>query len=275
MPTIIVCTNFSETSRNALSYTCSLITNKANKEEINILLLHIYTIPANYSADGIALATINNALFYAEEDLQEELEWVHEEYPHLNVKAKVTTGTLLYGITTESEEAKATLVVLGTGGNYGELWSWDSDILHILRDLPVPVLTIPPTVSFKSLQKIAFACNLKIINQSTPFNILKNLVRFTEAKLHVVFVISRQLDRGSIEAINQIMVHTQLNDIEPIYHTLYEKEIVNAIGRFIEENKIQLLLVMPKKHGVWESLFHKSFTKELSRLNLLPIMALH
>jgi hypothetical protein len=275
MPTIIVCTNFSQTSRNALAYACSLIKNKADKEEISIVLLNVFTIPANYSGDGIVLATINNALDDAEIELHNELEWVQEEYPGLNVIGKVATGRLLVGLKNEIDEMQASLVILGAGGHYGDLWSWDSDILNLLRELPVPVLTIPPDVTFKPLQNIAFACNLKNINSKTPFTTLLNIIRFTESRLHVIYVTASELKSGSAEAGNEEIVSNHLKDINPVYHTIVESRVVQAIGRFVEENQIQLLLVMPKRYGLWESLFHKSFTKELARLNHLPIMALH
>ena len=275
MPTIIVCTNFSETSRNALAYTCSMINSKPAAEKADILLLHVFTIPANYSGDGIALVTINNGLDYAEEDLRTELEWIHEEYPEINVIGKITTGRLLAGVQEQIEEMRASLVILGTGGNYGDLWSWDAEILNALRELTVPVLTIPPNLNFSTLQNIAFACNLKNINQYTPFNTLKTLINFTEAKLHVVYVTEYEIKPGSVEAKSEQLVREKLKEFNPVYHILYESKVVGAIGKFVEEKGIQLLLVMPRRHGVWESLFHKSHTKELARLNRLPIMALH
>lgn len=275
MPTIIVCTNFSETSRNALSYSCSLISKKADKEGISILLLNVFTIPINYSGDGIALVTINNALDEAEADLQSEIEWAQQEYPELNISGKVTTGRLLEALKDQISEIETSFVILGTGGKYGDLWSWDSDILQALRDFPIPVLTIPPKVTYKPLQNIAFACNLKNINEKTPFSTIVDLIRFTEAKLHVVYVKSDETKATPVEVSNEQLVVDELKDIDPVYHTLHENQVVQAIGSFVEENEIQLLLVMPRKHGIWESLFHKSFTKELARLNRLPIMALH
>ena len=98
---------------------------------------------------------------------------------------------------------------------------------------------------------------------------------FTDAKLHVVYVTDREIKPGSLEAKNEQLVRAKLNDINPVYHILYQSKVVGAIGKFVEDKGIQLLLVMPKKHGVWENLFHKSHTKELARLNKLPIMALH
>lgn len=275
MPTIIVCTNFSKTSRNALSYACSLIESQANEEAIDILLLHVFTIPPNYSGEGIALVTIDNCLIYAEEELQEELEWVHEEYPTIKVVGKVTTGRLLNCLEEQTYEREPSLIIIGAGGNYGDLWSWDKDILNALRDLSAPILTIPPGVIFTPLQNIAFACNLKNVSRHTPFNALKKIIKFTKAKLHVVYVAGNEIKKEGIEIQNELFVHEQLQDIQPVYHTLYESQVVGAISRFVENHQIQLLLVMPKRHGIWESLFHKSYTKEFARLNRLPIMALH
>lgn len=275
MPTFIVCTNFSKTSRNALSYACSLIKNEANEEAIDILLLHFFTIPPNYSGDGIALVTINNSLTYVEEDLHEELEWVHDAYPAINVIGKVNTGHFLKGLEEEIYDMHASLVIIGTGGHYGDLWSWDNNILNALRDLSVPILTIPPNVTFTPLQNIAFACNLKSVSRNTPFNALKKIIQFTKARLHVVYVAGDKAKKDTAKAQNELFVHHQLDDLSPVYHILYENEVVGAIAHFAETQQIQLLLVMPRKHGIWDSLFHKSYTKELSRLNRLPIMALH
>src|SRR4051812_13590898 len=113
MPTIIVCTNFSETSRNAFAYACSLVMTQADKDAYQIVLLNVFTIPANYSGDGIALVTINNALDNAEDDLREELDWGHEEYPQLNIVGKVTTGRLLDSLKEEINEKNAMMVIIG------------------------------------------------------------------------------------------------------------------------------------------------------------------
>lgn len=275
MRTFIVCTNFSETSRNALSYACSFIKSRASKELIDLLLLHVFTIPANYSGDGIALVTVNNSLTYAEEDLNEELEWVGTEYAGINVTGKVTTGRLLDGLKEQIEETRASLVIIGTGGNYGELWAWDSKIINTLYNLPVPVLTVPPNVFFTAIENISFACNLKNIDSNTPFNALINFVTLAEAKLQVVYVTEQEIKPGSIEKQNELLVQSKLRALQANFHTLYENQVVGAIGRFVEEKQVQLLVVIPKRHGVWESLFRKSHTKELSRINRLPVMALH
>ncbi len=275
MTTLIVCTNFSETSRNAFNYACSLLRSKGDTTNYRIVLLHIYTIYANYSGDGIALTTVNNALQFSEDDLAEELQWAQTEFPELNVATKITTGHFLDGLKDEITATSANMVILGTGGNYGDLWLWDSNILHALRNLPVPVLTIPPGLQFAHFKNIALACNLKNNDLFRHLPMVTRLVKFTEAQLHIIYVTAQQLKPGSLEENNLRMLQQELQQIQPVYKTLYENEVVDAIGHFVEENNIQLLLVMPRKHGLWDNLFHKSYTKQLSRLGGLPIMAVH
>jgi len=198
-----------------------------------------------------------------------------QEYPGINVIGKITTGRLLEGLEEEIQEMHASFVVIGAGGHYGDLWSWDAGILNALRDLSVPILTVPPHVTFTPLQNIAFACNLRNVSRQTPFHTLKKIIHYTEATLHVIYVAGDKMSKDALETQNELFVQEQLSDLSPVYHTLYEGEVVGAIGRFVQDKQIQLLLVIPRRHGIWDNLFHKSYTKELTRLNRLPIMALH
>ena len=69
MSTIIICTDFSTTSRNAITYTCNLVQKK--EKDVELLLLHIFTVPANYSGEGLSLVTIEDEWRDAETNLEE------------------------------------------------------------------------------------------------------------------------------------------------------------------------------------------------------------
>ena len=75
------------------------------------------------------------------------------------------------------------------------------------------------------------------------------------------------------EATTVLQAH--LEDVDTRYYTMADLHIVQAIGAFVEEQHIDLLVVRPRKHGIWYNLFHKSYAKELAKLNLIPVMALH
>jgi len=44
---------------------------------------------------------------------------------------------------------------------------------------------------------------------------------------------------------------------------------------FEEKNKIDLLIVLPRRHNLLGSIFHKSHTKQLVLHSHVPVMALH
>ena len=73
MSCIIVCTDFSYPSKNALTYICSLIEKREKWEELTIKLLHIFDLPTSYSGEGLALTTIPHEMDHAEEELNDEL----------------------------------------------------------------------------------------------------------------------------------------------------------------------------------------------------------
>jgi hypothetical protein len=272
MATIILCTDFSYTSRNAVSYVCSLAKDRSRSEDIRFLLLHLYDLPTSYSGESLALTTIPHEMQYAEQSLEEEWEWLREQYPQLLIERKLAIGNLHQGLLTQIEEVDPSLIVIGAGGHYSELLTWDKEILQVIRELPVPVLIIPKHVSFAPLKQIAFSCNLKTTNERIPFEMIKALIQFTGAELHVVVVIPSEESNQIIE--KKQLVQQKLKEVNPQYHILHEKEVVEAIGHFVKDQHIDLLLVTPKRHGIWEGLFNKDYAKKLVRLEATPILAL-
>jgi nucleotide-binding universal stress UspA family protein len=44
---------------------------------------------------------------------------------------------------------------------------------------------------------------------------------------------------------------------------------------FAEGNELDMLIVLPKRHGLIDSLMHRSHTKQLVLHSHVPVMALH
>lgn len=273
MKTIIVTSDFSSSAHNALAYSCAFLNERENEAEL--ILLNIYTIPAMYTSDGVAVTTISGALSDAEDRLQEEYEWVKGNYPAIRINTRAILGGFLESLKSQVEILAPVLVIMGTSGKYDNMWSWNTEILNVFRDLTVPVLTIPEHLSYTQVRNIAFACNFTNINLHTPVESLKKIIRFTGATLHVIYVKSNAQTRENITPLKQeATVHELLKELAPLYHTLQENDVVEAIGHFVKAQSIDLLLVVPRRVGIWESIFHKSHTKALARFNSTPVLAL-
>src|SRR5215470_18532384 len=91
MATIIVVTNFSDSSRNALDYTCAFLGHTG----VRILLLNIFSFPAALTSDAICVAAMSETIADDERLLQREYEWVRTNYPNVNIDSEMITGNFL------------------------------------------------------------------------------------------------------------------------------------------------------------------------------------
>ncbi len=269
MATIIVPTDFSRAGYNALKYACAF-TEKS--EKLEMLLINIFTMPASYSGEGVSLAAIPESIYESENKLKESFEDILEDFPGIRIRTREVVGDFLDTLEDEIESEAAVMVIMGTPEDYGEMRLWSSDMLAALTRLSVPVLTVPANVQFRPIRKIALAVIIDHItsDDSPMMSAVKKLLHYTGAKLHVVNVVTH--NEPGTGAENPFT--TQLEAVEMQFYQMHEKDIVGTIGNFVSTHAIDLLLVRPRKHGIWYNLFHKSFSKELAKLSQIPVMAL-
>ncbi len=271
MATIIIITDFSQSAKNALTYACAF---SAASNNIELLLVNINSVPASYSADAVSMAAISDTLEDRIDKLKEETERLSENFPAAKIKYRALIGNYIKSLQELIEEEEAVMIILGTPAAFGEIWQWDVDTLRALTELPLPVLAVPRDVSYKAIENISFASIPGNLHSASPINSIKKLIKYTGAKLHVVSVVPPQHDEQK-EQEAETALHKQLEDVNTVYHKIDGPHIVQSIGRFVEEQHIDMLVVRPRKHGIWYNLFHKSYAKELAKLNLIPVMALH
>jgi hypothetical protein len=271
MKNIIVTTDFTESSRNALAYTCGL----TSDGEYRLFLIHVYTVPVNYTSDGVALTAIKDAFDNAEDRLAVEMEWVNNAYPAVQIESRVMIGGLIASLNEQIAEVRPEMIVMGAAQDYEDLWTWDSELLAALTDLSVPVLLIPRQIAFSPIRNIGFASDY--INLCTPgqINSIKRLANYTGAQLHVVHITRSKPQNDDVRKGNEEMMQEMLLEVKPLYYAIEDPNVIDAVAHFVKEQKLDLLIVIPHTHDTWYSIFHQSHTKQLARLNNMPILALH
>jgi len=267
--TIIVITDFSASSANALSYACKF----ARDYDLNILLVHIYTIPHSYAAEGLSIATVNDAIAAGENELSEVLAQVRHKYPRIHADAKLVTGNFMSALHEIKQELDPALFVMGAVGEYSELWQWDEDWLTALTTVSCPVMVIPQHIAYSPISRIAFAADDSEVQLPDQANGIKKLVRLSNAGFYVVHVSPPSGGNGQ-NKYNGTYKEV-FNDLKPQYHNVENRSVIKGLAGFVESHQIDLLIVVPHKHGLWHSLFNKSYTKQLALLNHLPVLAIH
>lgn len=270
MARVIVVTNFSASSRNALDYTCRFLNNPKSE----VLILNIFSFPGSFSGDAMALAAMSETIANDEKQLQSELAWAKSAFPEMKISAEMETGVFMDVLRRESADPEAVLFVMGADGQYDDLLSWDSNIIDAFADLDKPVLVVPDTMRFQMVQHIAFACNYYRENLQHTLGMVRKLIQFTKAELYVIHVVSpkEQVTETALE--NRRLLQETLQDLSPVYFEPTFDDVIGAIDRFTEEEKIDLLIVIPSRHGIWYNIFNQNLTREFVHLNHVPLLSL-
>jgi len=269
MKTIITTTNFSGSAANATNYACEF----AMEYNCNIVLAHIYTIPASYAAEGVTLATINDAFETGAERLKEAADQLKKKYPRLPIEAKMMTGDILESLQELRKDTDAELIIMGAPDEYSGLWQWDDDWLNALVTISCPVMVIPQHITYHPLGNIAFASDYLKPDLPEHTDIIKKLARLTAARFHIVHVTGTPARIENNK--NYLALKDNFSEMQPEYHIVENKLIIKGLAAFIQQYSIDLLLVIPRKHGLWHNFFNKSNTKKLALLNYIPIMVIH
>ena len=274
MKTIIVPTDFSPIATNAMNFAADMAVNI----NASLMLLHIYQVPVSMTDVPVVIVSAEELRKSSEAKLQK----TKDALTHITSgKIKVYTEARLGDVSDELEDVCKLIqpfaVIMGTRGTTGvERVLFGSTTLTAIRHLKWPVIVVPPGKEYGTgIKKIGFACDFDKVVESTPIQFIKKMVKEFGAELHVLNVDyeSRRFKPETPE--ESLMLHTLLEDLDPNYHFINHVDIEDGINEFVEENNIDLLITIPKKHKLLDSLFKQSSTKQLVTQSHVPVMCVH
>lgn len=274
MKTLIIPTDFSPIATNALNYGI----NMAMTIHANILLLHVYQIPVAVSDVPVVMVSEEEL----KKDAEEKLATEKANIEHLTSgKLKVYTETKLGDVVDELEELcnhiKPFAVVMGTKGMTAiERIMFGSNTLTAIRHLTWPVICVPSGKEYgPGIKKIGFACDFNKVVETTPIHFVKDIVNEFNAELHVLNVDYENRHFKPDVPEQSLLLHTMLEDVNPKYHFIQNKDVEQGINEFAEKNNLDLIISIPKKHKLLEGIFKSSASKQLVFQSHIPVMCVH
>lgn len=276
MKTLVVPTDFSSVSVNAMNYAVDM----AQAINAGIVLLHVYNVPVSFTDSPVSPVTtvsIEEMKRTSEERLQE----LKKNLVTVTAgKVEIFTEARLGEIIDELEQICASVeplaIIMGSHGATGlERMIMGSNTLTAIRHLKCPVIVVPPGTTYHGIKKIGLACDFENVVQSTPVEYIKNIVREFGADLYVLNV--QDIEQEDLEdaMMDTAYLDAMLEDVNPRYVQLTGKDVVESITSFAEHNNLDLVMVIPKKHRFIDSLFHKSASRELVTHTHIPIVSIH
>jgi len=276
MKKILVPTDFSSAAKNAALYAFKLAEQLKAEE---VILYHAYEAPVNIDpmVPTIVMPDINTLKDSSEKALAHFKSVV---CPFCASNIKVSTlaryDHLGNGLDEICKETGAGLIVMGiTGGNLIEEKIIGSNALSVAKNGTVPVIIVPPKAIFTKIEEVMMVCDFNKVVETTPVQPIKQILDATSAKLFVLHVDKENSNWSPDTPFESLMLDILLDGYRPQYHFENNNNFVEAVNIVAQERMIDLIITIPKKHGLFEGLFHASATKKLAYHSHVPIMVIH
>ena len=276
MKKILVPTDFSSTAKNAALYAFKLAEQLIADE---VILYHSYEAPVNI--DPMVPTVVMPDIDTLKESSEKALAHFKSVIcPFCASAIKVSTltkyGHLGNGLDEICKETGAGLIIMGvTGGNLLKEKIIGSNALSVAQYGTVPVIIIPPQAIFTKIEEIMLACDFHKIVETTPVQPIKQILDASGAKLFVLHVDKENRNWSPDTPFESLMLDTLLQGYKPQYLFENNNNFVEAVNIVALERMIDLIITIPKKHGLFEGLFHASATKKLAYHSHVPIMVIH
>ncbi len=276
MRKILIPTDFSENSMNAIKYATELF--KYGPTEI--YLLHAF-------ADAVydAKSRLSNVIF---EELkqqtlqksQEALEKIREQIldfspnPKHNIHTISEFGLLVDSVNDWVEKENIDVVVMGTKGETSDKkMTFGSNTLQVIKYVKCPVLAIPAIFGDLHPKNILFPTDFLLPYKRRELKLVATVAKSFATKINFLHVSKfsslslRQLD-------NKNFLEASFSDNQIYYHQDSGKNVTKAINTFIIENPIDMLVMINTRHSYLEKILYQSTIEKIGLHIDIPFLVL-
>lgn len=268
---ILIFTDFSDAAANATNYAASLA---MQLHATRLLICYSEHIP---SAMEVHIQNIIHAEGAHQRYLARLDALTNELRSKINgpigIRAYIDQRPLDVIVDGFNKDQSIGLIVMGLAGKSAmEQTLLGSNTIRVAKITTIPLLIIPESASFKTIEKVVFACDLKNVSKNIPVLAIKQMAHKLGAKLSILNV-SHQEGHFNSDTVEK---HHNLRQLwgneKPEYHYINNDDIVMGIMNFANTNQVQLVIAVPRKHGFFANLFHNSVTRKLTYHMHLPLL---
>lgn len=270
--TILVPVDFSANSMNAAEYAADF----AKITGARLILFHAYDIPVSerkVASPIITLEEVEQKICKTCEIFKEKL---HEKVsPELEIEYAYKKGDAVEEINKFAKESDAALIIMGIVGmsKLDELLI-GSVASATMRTSVIPVLLVPGSAQFKTIQNIVFALDTNHISGSQGLSLLKEIANQFKAKMLVLNIMDENGSDSEIKSKPVNLPAIFVNDMNYSISFNEGENVVEGIHKFAVENHADLVAMIPHKHSLFNRLFQKSTTQELAFHTNIPLLAI-
>jgi len=279
MKSILLPTDFSENSWNAIQYALSFFENSI----CHFFILHvnrlgnIASVDTSYITTPETIEDVQTKL--AKKKLRELLKRISKELPH-NKKHKFYTITdynfFIESIRNHVQEKNIDMIVIGTKGASGlKKFIVGSNTGDIITKVPCTTLVVPENAKFKNIKEIAFPTDLSILYHIQTLQPISEILETFPSFLRILHIIKKEKDLNTDQIKYKELLEDYFFNNNYSFHFLTNDNIEDAVQCFVQSRDIDIIAMVAKNLNYFQRILFSPTVKEISYHTDVPFLVLH
>lgn len=277
MKNILLPTDFSENSWNAIKYALQFHKNTAS----NFYLLHV-TVISNYATGEYPLIPMGSLVYQtlleqAKTSLKDLLEKI-KQLPS-NPKHKFYTissyGFFTDAVNNQIDEKNIDLIVMGTKGASGLSEVIGSNTGDLITKVKCPSLIVPEKAVYRDPKEIAFPTDYNVFYQHKILDTIAELAKMYDSAIRILHIVKKDETLTASQIENKEFLNNFFLDEKHSFHILTNKKIEEGVQCFVESRNIDMIIMVAKNLNLFQRILFKPVVEEISYHIEIPFLVLH
>lgn len=272
MNTILVLTDFSEAATNAARFSAGFA---SQLNASRILLYHCSSLSSTGIPNVTGYVPGTESVSQKQDLVALRNELLETGSTAARIDVYNDDQPLGQGIESLVNAEKVDLVAMGATekGDLGESL-FGGNTMTIVNRCTKPLLVVPKGVKFQMIRNILLASDLRKVQQTIPFPLIKSVMGLLDAKLYVLNVDYRDKHFRPETIMEQAELHKAFDNMHAEFRYIDHEDTAEGILSFAEINNVHLIITVKKEHGLFGELFHRSVSKKLIFESGIPLLVL-
>ncbi|MFD1605464.1 universal stress protein [Flavobacterium artemisiae] len=267
---IIAATNFSETANNAVNYAAGI----AKSTGAKLILFNSFSLSVHSANSQITAEAMQKQIDKNTERLQNLGNDLSKLY-NIEVSTCCSFSFVEDFLKEIIEKTNAELVVMGMAERSLEQDIMGNTTTSVIKNLKIPVLAVPINASYKTANKILYACDTLSLTSIKKFSWLRKIVGTLGGEIEFFSVEEKlnTLKEEQSETLIKSIANEELQEVKYVYKSVRSNTVINEIHKEIETYGADILVMVPQKYGFWDSLVHRSKTRIMAAGLSIPLLS--
>ncbi|RYU95420.1 universal stress protein [Emticicia agri] len=272
MKKILLTTDFSKASDNAIQYALSLF----GDTPCEFTLMHAYdTFPAGGSPE-IAYALIDEMFKAAKKEIAVYLEAIKELDTRKihTFKTELVSGSPASAIQILNQSHNYDFVIVGATGKGNDIY-FGSTATDVVRNVAVNSLIVPVKAEVQPIKNVVLAVDYQPVSSFDEFASLKALIAEKNATLTLLTVLKEGQSSTELDGLMKFEYHDYFKEVSIIDYQTHADSVEEGIVNYLIAHEADMLVMITRHHSFFDVLFNRSVTRRFAFNPVIPLLSIY